>query len=176
MRASRFPAFVLPLIVAVAGLVVPTPGAAINYRDTSAGAACHAANGALANKFTYNLNYLTNISNTDAYVICELVTDDATDTPELLIHLQVDVLVPTPGSNVTCMAQVGSFWDGVNHIRASQAQSYTTVSPDYGFSLDWNEAPLQRLYITETLTINCKLPPGAKLGLIQRWESVPVPG
>jgi hypothetical protein len=164
-------AFALLATTLAATLPAIGPAAAANYRYASAGAACHAANGALASKFTFNLNYLTNVGTTDANVICSLPMDDATATPDTLTWLSVSVLVPTQGATVTCMAQTGYFFNGVNTIYRSSAQTYTATQPNVAYTLQWNSYLLERADYVSVLTINCKLPPGTKLGLIQRVEA-----
>jgi len=160
-------------IVAVAGLVAPRPGAALEVRDYSAGTACRPANGALAPKFNYNLHYLTNIGTVDAYVVCDVALDDPSQTPDELFLLNVDLLVPTVGHTVTCVAQVGSFYSGQAHIVASSAVSATANAADDAIVLGWDTTKLVRNDVFKVLTLNCKLPPGTKMGLIQRWE---IPG
>jgi hypothetical protein len=164
MSAFRFRFALLSLIVALAG---SAPATAITYRDASAGAVCHAANGALAAKFTYNLHYLTNVGTADAYVICNLVMEDATLTPEPLTTLSAEVLLAGAGT-ATCVAQVGYFYGSELHVLRSSAQTQTTVGPG-AIPMVWPVSSVQRENVYELLVINCKLPPGAKMGLIQYW-------
>jgi hypothetical protein len=160
-----------------AALLSANGAAATSYfRHASAGADCHAANGALAGKFTYNLNYLTNVGTADAYVICSLPPDDdASLGPNIVTSLSVEVFLPSAESTVSCMAQTGAFFDGANQVYRSQAQSYTSVGPNAGTQLQWSGSALERGAAWRVLTFNCKLPPGARLGLIQRWEDTPPP-
>jgi hypothetical protein len=170
MRVFHFRSALLSLVAVLAGSLANPAPAAITYRDASAGAACHAANGALASKFTYNLNFVTNVGTTDAYVICSLPMDDASSLPDNIHTLSVAVQTSNPGATVTCVAQNGSFYDGINHIYNSASRSYTAIGANAAFFLTWDGAALHRDGIYAVLTINCKLPPGTKLGLIQRWE------
>ena len=168
------PAALLAATLAIA-LGQSSPATATAYRDASAGAVCHAANGALAAKFTYNLNYLTNAGTTDAYVICHLPMDDAASTPDAVGKLAVHGLIPTVGAAVTCTAQVGAFYDSSNHIYHSSAKTDPAALPNSELFLTWDSFEVERTSAFHVLSINCKLPPGAKLGLIERWEA-PVPG
>jgi hypothetical protein len=164
------PAALLTATLAIA-LGQSSPATATAYRDASAGAVCHAANGALAAKFTFNLNYLTNISNTDAYVICHLPMDDAAMTPDGVGKLTVHGLIPTAGTTVTCVAQVGAFYDSTNHLYSSSAKSDTAATLNSELYLSWDSVEVPRTSNFQVLSINCKLPPGTKLGLIERWEA-----
>jgi hypothetical protein len=147
------------------------PAAASNtFHDASAGVACHPANGALAAKFTYNLNYLTNANTTDAYVLCSLPMDDVNNAPAVLNGLMVDVFLPSPAT-VTCVAQTGSYVSGANQIEGSSALTYTSSVTNLALQFSFETALLTRAGTYRVLTLNCKLPPGAKLGLIQRWET-----
>jgi hypothetical protein len=171
MNVARFRiASSLSLIVAFAGLAGSAPAIA-NYRDASAGAVCHPANGALAAKFTYNLHYLTNAGTTDAYVICHLPMDDASLVPNSLSYLRIDVLTAGAGSTVTCVAQTGAFYAGSVHIYKSSSLTHTSSVVSESFALGWDVADIQRANVYEVLVINCKLAPGAKLGLLQYEET-----
>ena len=160
-------AHLLSLIVLLVGLAGSAPALAANYRNASAGAACRPANGALSAKFTYNLHYLTNVGSTDAYVICSLVMDDASPSPAPTADLRVDVFTTTAGTTVTCVAQVGAYYGGAAQITGSSAASVTSVVDSASSQLAWNTTNLQRSGVHLLLVINCKLPPGTKLGLIQ---------
>ena len=143
--------------------------AAATFHNTSAGVACHAANGALAAKFTYNLNFLTNGNTTDAYVVCALNMDDTNQTPAVLNGLTATLFLPTPGT-AACVAQTGYF-SGTNQIEGSTALTYTSTYSNLTLQFSFDTSQLTRAGMTQVLTLNCKLPPGAKLGLIQRWET-----
>jgi hypothetical protein len=167
MHASRLGFALSALVVGCLGLAAPV--AAIAYRDASAGAVCHAANGALASKFNFTLTTVTNAGTTDAYVICHLPMDDTSTTPDHVSSLSVEATLPNTGQTVTCVAQASYFHHGVNHIYVSQSQTYTSGEPNENPTLTWS-APIYRLNVFNVLSLNCKMPPGGKLGLIQRWE------
>ena len=169
MRTDRF-CFALTAFVLVAGSVVHSaPASAVRYRDSSAGAVCHPANGALVAKFNRTLNYIQNAGTTDAYVICQQVMDDGDVQPEKVTLLTASVTVPTQGATVTCVAQAGAFYDNINHVYLSYSESFTAGAPNASAHLEW-DVPFYRISVFHVLTLNCKLPPGAKLGLLQRWE------
>ena len=170
MKVSNRQGLGYGLCVAVlAAAMGASPASAAAYRNASAGAACHAANGALASKFTFNLNYLTNIGTTDAYVICSLPMDDASTTPDTIIKLSVSFTVPAALSTVTCVAQAGNYVT-TNNIYHSAAESRTTASANQSLTMQW-ENYIPRGGVINVVTLNCKLPPGTKMGLIERWEN-----
>jgi hypothetical protein len=156
------------LVVAIAMAAGPADTA--RYRHTSAGGACHVANGGAAGKFTFNNHYLTNIGTTDQYVICHFEMDDPTALPNSVDYLGVQAFAPYPDMTVTCVAQTGNYVDGTVNLQSSVARSYTTFGANAPFALEWIGA-LTRQNVTQVLTLNCKVPPGAKLGLITRTES-----
>jgi hypothetical protein len=171
MRPNPIGVFAASLLVVVAGLAIPAPIAAKDYRNASAGSACHPANGAMAAKFNYNMHYLTNVGTTDAYVICDLQMDDATSLPEDATLLAVNLLLPDAGTTVTCIAQAGVFYDGMTSIYKSQSRTWSTGFDNQPVRLEWTGIGLARTHYSQVLTLNCKLPPGAKMGLIQREEA-----
>jgi hypothetical protein len=68
------------------------------------------------------------------------------------------------------MAQTGYFSGGYNHIQSSAAKSHTSTETDDSQQLLWtNPGAIARSGVAVVLTINCKLPPGTKMGLIQHW-------
>jgi hypothetical protein len=148
----------------------PSASASNTFHNASAGVACHPANGAVAAKFTYNLNFLTNGNTTDAYVLCSLPMDDVNNAPAHLDGLMVDVFLPSPGT-VACAAQTGYYGGGLNQIESSTALSYTSSVNNVSHQFSFNTLLLHRDGVPPVLTLNCKLPPGARMGLIQRWET-----
>jgi hypothetical protein len=162
--------FALPCLVLLAGSVgSSTPASAVVYRNSSAGAVCHPANGALVAKFNRTLNFIQNAGTTDAYVICQQVMDDADVQPYAVTLLTASVALPNTGTTATCTAQVGAHYDNTNFVYMSFAKSFTATEPNDSTHLEW-DVPFYRIAVFHVLTINCKLPPGAKLGLLQRWE------
>jgi hypothetical protein len=167
MHANRVVVLV-PMALLFAAVALPARATA--FRDASAGVACQAANGALAGKFTHNLNYLTNVGTADAYVVCSLPMDDASGDPTPILLLTLEVFLPTQGSTVACTAQTGAYFDGANQIKSSVAESYTSTAANVDWQLAWSGSALARMDPHHVLTINCKVPAGGRLGLIQRWE------
>jgi hypothetical protein len=163
------PSLRLLAVACLAVLVGAGPAHAVRYRDTSAGGACHPANGAAAGKFTYGNLSLTNLGSVDQYVICHLQMDD---DPTALTPTRPEILAvavtagATPGT-VACVGQIGYHANGVNHLRSSISRSLALAAANNGFLL-WNSGtPWAREFVYETLTLNCKVPPGFKLGLIE---------
>jgi hypothetical protein len=167
-----FASVVLAVATAVAALVAAAPVQAYNYRDASAGGVCHGASGA-SSTLTFNLQFLTNVGTTDQYVICNLGNDDLGSWSGP-VRLSAYFRLPTAGSTVTCTAQIGSWYDGVTHVRSSQSQTYTSSGPNANVTLTWDHTTLVRYQPYEVLMLNCKLPPGAQMGLIEHWGADPV--
>jgi hypothetical protein len=167
---KRETAFRTALGVVLAGLAsaIAPPAVALTSHDTSAGGACHPASGSLGGSFNRNLHYLTNIGGTDAYVVCHLQMDDDTQAQPpiwLVVHV-----AGQPGTQVTCTFQAGAFYDGANRVVASTSETLGfTQAATYG-RLDFDVEPLVRPNYHTLLTLNCKVPAGGRLGLIERWE------
>jgi hypothetical protein len=168
---SRLAGIAAGFIVGIA--LLPAANARTLFRSTHAGVACRPANGALASSFTYTLQTLTNAGTTYAYVICALPMDDVSTYPTQTVLLTMEALLPDAGSTLTCTAQVGAFHNGVSHIRGSLAKSHRSVAANEAPQLFWNSSLLAREVNYEVLSLNCKVPPGATLGLIQREDGEP---
>ena len=95
--------------------------------------------------------------------------EDATLTPDPLNNLTVDVLLAGAGHTVTCVAQVGYFYGTELHVLRSSALTRTAAGAGESAHLVWSVSSVQRENVYELLVLNCKLPPGAKMGLIQYW-------
>ena len=144
--------------------------AADHYRDTNGGSACHPANGAAAAKFTRANHYLTNNNATEQYVVCHFPMDDAAGLVAEMDYLSVHVQATGAGA-VTCVAQTGSYFGGVLTLRANVARSHT-FSAAGPMVLTW-DGVLPRLAVHDVLTVNCKLAPGMRIGLIERKDAFP---
>ena len=159
------------LVVFVGALSASQPAAATHAHDTSAGGACHAANGAADGKFTYSNNYLTNIGTTDQYVICHLQMDDDDSVPLTHpVYLAVHTVAGATAGTITCVAQEGAFYTGASNTIASSSARSATLDVGLNSNLNWDTNLLTRPAIYYTLTLNCKVPGGFKLGLIEYWE------
>jgi hypothetical protein len=159
--------------LAIALLIVATaaasPAQAAGYRNTSAGGACHPANGA-ATKFTRANNYITNNNATAQFVVCNFQMDDAANPPDVYIYLALYIQSASAGTTVTCVAQTGNYDDLGNHVRSSASRTYTFASDGGASSLGWEPGTLVRLSSFDVLTLNCKMDPGTRLGTIVRTE------
>jgi hypothetical protein len=169
MRSTRRVATMLCLLLA-AGIDAPVATAGPLFRSASAGSVCQPANGALASSFNYTMQYVTNVGSADAYLICSLIMDDHNAAPNQLQYLAVDALLANAGTTLTCTAQVGGYYNGSTHVRGSLAKSSTSVGPNASFALVFTGSTLLRDYAYDVLMLNCKVPPGGRLGLIQREE------
>jgi hypothetical protein len=153
--------------VIVATVLSAPPSATAAYRDVSGGAACKGANGAASASFTYSNNYLTNIGSTPQYIICNFQMDDASFVPapteSLILHAYNTQAV---SRTLSCSAQTGGYYYGSNYVASNSVKAHTfaSVGSDY---LTWTPSLLVRNYPYDVLTINCRLDPGIRVGLIQ---------
>jgi hypothetical protein len=176
MSSTTRPAPVLATLVAtlMASLALATaPAHALTYRDKSAGAACQGANGA-ASKFTYTMQYLTNVGPVDQYVVCDMTAYDVSNEPLTPYIFRVNFTMGQAGGTITCVVQTGGHYSGSNVIRSSSAETATMGSLENGY-LDWDPESIVRTQPYDVLMLNCKVPPGAKVGLIQYIEADPPP-
>ena len=154
----------------VACCVLSLPASAVDnqYFDASAGAACHAANPA-ATKFQYTNHDLANLNPTAQFVVCDLHLHDFSSTPAPLTYLAVEIQ-STAEATVTCVAQTGMYFSGTVTVRSSQTRSYSFVFPGGSNSLIFDTSTLARINPYDVLTLNCKMDPNTRLGLIQVRE------
>ena len=153
-------------LVAVAALSSSAPAGAVTYNSTSAGTACQAANSA-ATKFQWTNHYVRNLNPSQQFIVCNLPVSDATlpvPSPSLIV---VDVQSGGFGSTVTCIAQTGYFMEGAVVIHSSATRSYEFVTDTGTTQLVWDAGALTRTSSYDTVTLNCKMDYGIKLGLIQ---------
>jgi hypothetical protein len=170
---SLAPVLVTLAATLVAGLTLATGTAtAYTYRDESAGTACQGANGA-ASKFTYTMQYLTNVGAVDQYIVCDLTSHDATNDPLTPSIFRVNFTMAQAGSTITCVVQTGAHHSGTNHIISSASETYTSESANANSFLDWDPGSIVRNNPYDVLMLNCKVPPGTKVGLIQYIEDNP---
>jgi hypothetical protein len=150
-------------------LAASSPAHALRARDTSAGGACHPANGAAAGKFTYGNLSLTNVGTVDQYVICHLQMDDDTTAlyPARPDTLSVAVTAGATPGTVACVAQIGFHANGANYVRSSFSRSVTLAAGNNGWAYWDSTTAWTREFAYETLTLNCKVPPGFRMGLVE---------
>jgi hypothetical protein len=160
------------LAVALAAATAVPAAHAAYYRDASAGGSCHPANGGAAAKFTYGNHWIANNNTTDQYVICDLPADDSSGAPWTVAFLAIHVYSLNAGATVTCVAQTGAFFDGTVYNFANVSRTYTFGGAGNSTTLSW-ENVLPRQANQDVLTLNCKMAPGMKLGLILRTEVQP---
>ena len=176
MTPSTSRTLLLGAALALAAATTPTPARASIYMSTNGGAACHAAaSGPTSFKFTNTS--VENTGTTDQYVICGFA--DLTIS-EGQVAQPIDTLKLYLGSGAyagtaTCVAQMGTWYSGILHIVSSKSMSKEMTANGIG-ALIWLSQDLPRSHEYETLLLNCKLPRGFKLGLIQRVEQEPMSG
>jgi hypothetical protein len=175
-RSNRRPALIPTATAAtLAAVLALTSGttSAYTYRDESAGTACQGANGA-ASKFTYTMQYLTNVGTVDQYIVCDLTSHDVSASVLPILIFRVNYTMPQAGSSITCTVQTGSHYNGANHIVSSSSKTYTSSNPnDFGV-LDWGQT-IYRNSTYDVVMLNCKVSPGTRVGLIQFAEDNPPP-
>jgi hypothetical protein len=169
----RWPAL---LAVVLAASSIPHGRAtADESHSANGGGACHAANGALAGKFNRTLHYVTNVGTTDAYLVCHLqMDDDDASGAQSPTHFEVNVS-GAPGTSITCIAQLGGYYFGTSQIAASNGKTLAFTEGATWGELAFDHAALGRSFSYIALTLNCKVPLGGRVGLIERWEAPVTP-
>lgn len=149
-----------------------TPADATIYRDMSAGGACKAAY-AGASPFVYSATHLENKGVVDLYVVCQFQHYDigAAQSP---LMVTAALTAGALGGTAVCVVQMG-WYDGTLHNSAVVSRGIA-LAPGTSGQVTWEGADLPRTSATDVLTLNCKLPGGFKLGLIEVWEPEPVSG
>jgi hypothetical protein len=161
--------FAAATFVLAAALAVPGSASA-TYRDTSAGGACQAASGANEKSFNYSNNYVTNIGTTSQFVICHFAMADGQITPTATSFFAVNTQSTQAGVRiVSCSLQTGSFYNGANHIISNNVSAHTYDAVGY-YRLDWTETAVVRNAVYDTVTLNCRMDPGTRLGIIEYWD------
>jgi hypothetical protein len=148
---------------AIAALAATPPASAMYYHAVSPGMACHAANPGATLIISSN-HYLTNNNSTAQYVMCYLPIIDAVADGQQLAYLGVEISTFT-GGTVTCTAQTGAYLAATNMVHASASRTKTMSGSDIG-SLHWDAGTLNRSSSSDSLTLNCRMDPGTRLGLI----------
>jgi hypothetical protein len=162
------------LAATVSCLALPTPAAAQTYRDTSAGGACKAA-AAGSTAITFGNTYLLNKSTVAQYVIChfdmfDLAGSTAQSTSMLKAYFGAGDTAGTP----TCVVQIGFY---TQQLYTSDISSGSvTIQPGLSDFIAFGSADMVRDAYYQTLTLNCKVPPGFRMGLIERTDPPPQSG
>jgi hypothetical protein len=172
--SSSLPVRVSALLLGTAALCLPAGEAAASiHRNTSGGGACQPASSG-STSFSFNNTYLENRGTTAQYVICHFTQldfgDDALSPERLDLYFTAGASSGTP----VCVVQMGWHW-GTLHTSAAVART-ATIAAGGTDDLTWLSGDLPRTTAAYTLTLNCKVPPGFKLGLIGLREPDPSPG
>jgi hypothetical protein len=174
--ASRPALLASAAVLALVAGSAPAPAHASIFMSTNGGGACHAAaSGPTSFKFTNTS--VENTGTTDQYLICGFADFTISNAQEALPIDTFKVYFGAgayPGT-VTCVAQMGNWFSGTLNIVSSRSQSRDLAANGIGAFI-WQAADLPRSHEYETLLLNCKLPRGFKLGLIQRVEQEPASG
>lgn len=157
---------VLALLVA---LVVPLSADAQTYytQNASAGAACHPANGGAAARFVRANYTLTNNNTTDQYAVCHLPMQDTPGLTYAPLSLSIHVGAGNTGGTFVCAAQTGSYTNNNSTVIHSSSAQQATVLAFTNAWLEIDTSKLARSDHKQVLVLNCRLPPGGKLGLIE---------
>jgi len=163
------------LAAGLALAALPQPAHALISLSTSGGSACKPAYGA-STKFNFTELYALNNSTTDQYLVCGFANwsfaGDGASRPITFISMFVNT--GAAGGTVTCVAKM-AYWTGGATVVSSASKSVTFASYGSG-NLLWESTDLPRTQEYEVLSMNCKLPGGARIGLIQRIEPEPISG
>jgi hypothetical protein len=170
---SVFARSIAPLVLVSCLAFAATPAAASIHRNTSAGGACKSA-AAGSTAFTFGNTYLLNKATTYDYVICQFTQLDFGDDHLAPERLDVYFTAGATGGTPVCVVQMGWYW-GELHTSAVVARS-VVMAAGASDDLTWLGSDLPRTAAAYTLTLNCKMPPGFKLGLIGLRESDPSAG
>lgn len=168
MRTSCLP-ILSASSLAVLAIAVSPRADATTFRNTSAGTACHAANGAVAASFVRSGNYITNTSSSTQFVICHFGMHD-TDGLKAVTLFQIAISSTQPARTVVCTAQTGSYHHATNNVTSSVARSYTFPAVGWQY-LQWTASALTRSVYWDVLTLNCRMDPGTRLGVIEYHQA-----
>ncbi len=168
MKMTSAPLGMLAVSAALALGTAVTPGtASAVYRISSGGTACQPANGS-APWFQFTNNYLINNGTTDKYVVCNFVIDE----PGITTIEQIDYLYVNTssgavgGQQAVCSAQIGYHASGATTIAGTNIAAITLPAGSAG-PIVFNVAALPRPQIYHALTLNCRVPGGWKIGLLE---------
>jgi len=154
--------------------ITPQAARADISMTTSGGSACKPAYGA-STKFVFTELYALNTGTTDQYLVCGFanwaLTGPAAKPPNIVA---VYVAAGTTSGTAACTIKMAAFF-GTTSVASVLVRS-ATLQPAESTSLYFNGLDLQRWQDYQILSMNCKLPGGFKLGLIQRWEPEPPVG
>ena len=75
---------------------------------------------------------------------------------------------PKAGTTATCVAQVGHYGEAGNVVEVSSAQTVTSSTANAYPLLYRDGAMLPRTSSFVALSLNCRIPPGARIGTINR--------
>lgn len=138
------------------------------FLSTNGTQACRATTGTGAASFYYNHTYLWNGGSTNQYLTCVLPewNKGPGNTSLLTMHWAASA---APGT-VVCTVQSGAFYFGVNNIQQGATLNLTLAAGANGYI---NFPVIGQNYNWYTLNMICNVPPGFKLGLIERHRDAP---
>ena len=136
-------------------------------RSTSAGAACQAANGPASGMFRRGAQYLQHIGTNDQFVICHLPVETEAQGYASTFFVLATISVPSPGQTVSCVAQVGTFREGLTQVTSAVTRAYTYGGGGEDSLLYWAPGDVPNLHYLESLVLICRMSPGTKLGMIR---------
>ncbi len=152
------------LALGTALLVTPNTAFAVVNRNSSAGSACQPANGS-APWFQFTNNYLINNGTTDKYVVCNFVIDETSTSA--ITHLAVWTNSGAVGGQAVCSAQTGYRAINTTSIAGTNVGAVTLGGGSSAGRIDFTESSLPRSDGYDVLTLNCRVPGGWKIGLIE---------
>jgi hypothetical protein len=164
------------IVAGVAASTAPRTADADIYMSTSAGGSCHPAFGA-STSFRFTSTYAENIGTTDQYLVCSFTNWDvgSAQLGRPIVELRVFFSAGAYAGTISCATQMGSYYAGATHFNSSLTKS-TALGAGTSSDLIWSGTDLPRTEEYATLVMNCKLPRGFRLGLLQRFEPEPASG
>jgi len=166
----------LATAIVLAFAAAPQPAHARIHMSSNAGGACKPAYGA-STKFNFTELYALNTSTTDQYLVCnftDLTIAPFTSNAQPIDMLRVFVVSGASAGTVTCVAKMGHLADLTPTVASSATGSVPMSANSASAIVLGSDLPRTNEY--DVLSMNCKLPGGFKLGLIQRWELEPTSG
>jgi len=175
--SPRLTGFAAATFVGLATLAAPHAAQARIFMATNGGSACKPAYGA-STKFNFTEYYALNNGTTDQYVVCNFNNWSVNPVDSTALALEMLAVYfnsgATTGGTAVCTVKMGYWTNGAS--TESQMVKSIDLTPNSAGSITFTGADLPRKYEFQGLSMNCKVPGGFRLGLIQRFEPEPSPG
>ena len=168
---ARYRTLALSLLVLASAFALPAAG--VVTRNTNAGAACQPRYPG-ARAFAAGNHSLRNTGDVDQYVVCHFGQMDLGPEPQSPASLAVHASAGALAGQVICIARTGYF-DGAVQTSAASTRA-AQVASGGSTVLSWTAADLPRSSVADALTLECKVPAGFTVGLIELADPEPASG